>query len=771
MSIENLHLTIQEKGAILRYIQQGNIELIKYLPYFYNDDSHHLTGETAVEVVKLLSYDFNEDNPDTQERMYNILDKVMDGIGQIRYKRDKEYFRFKNINEINTYMLKVFSKINEHNQAFCFQEIANLLNQKINDSKYYEKCLLQIAQLYHYYQQNHSLSQQVTTTFYNQILNRQMDAYIGREKQKMIEKLITEKKLPYTRKKEKGVSVSIKLRKIDTLLASGNYKELGITKEELLKSLEDYDEEINSIKLLRKEQVSISKEKLIELNEMFATGKLTLETISAIIPGVSSEIITKILNKYTLKKMQFLDSISLSQEELTKELNDINLGYNYNNYKIGTVEKTTVNIIRILENLSEEDAQDIISHGDIPEELKQLLPMLDYFDDFDEIEMIALLKNYPRIINKMVKEKIIDTKDWNKAIRHFSEIMEINNAYDSVDDIVVSILGKDILEKILDSDKITSRNPMDYVTTYKQMLKKETTFIPPVSGKFLDCYYESAQISDRERLLIGKNCSDSCIGPAGSGEKAYIKALTEPDADVIMIKDSKTNNFIARSLCFRKGNYVVLAPVMGREGLAEEFYNPGFLSIIATKMLNQAQEKQDNLEYIFISPDGRYLNEYYPLIENSYLSDPFPHASLDEMGYLIGSIKDTEKVEIDSTLPMNVQYQTTREKIKGKNDITSEELTRLKALDISLTVDKAEKEEKSRSFEEINIEKYDEIYKGQDWYIGMKNGEIIDEVILPTNQRSQQIEISILKSQLETIKMLTEDRKEAVFESNRGGKK
>ena len=188
-------------------------------------------------------------------------------------------------------------------------------------------------------------------------------------------------------------------------------------------------------------------------------------------------------------------------------------------------------------------------------------------------------------------------------------------------------------------------------------------------------------------------------------------------------------------------------------------------------MLNQAQEKQDNLEYIFISPDGRYLNEYYPLIENSYLSDPFPHASLDEMGYLIGSIKDTEKVEIDSTLPMNVQYQTTREKIKEKNDITNEELTRLKALDISLTVDNAEKEEKSRSFEETNIEKYDEIYKGQDWYIGMKNGEIIDEVILPTNQRSQQIEISILKSQLETIKMLTEDRKEAVFESNRGGKK
>ena len=138
MSIENLHLTIQEKGAILRYIQQGNIELIKYLPYFYNEDSRHLTGETAVKVVKLLSYDFNEDNPNTQERMYNVLDKVMDGIGQIRYKRDKEYFRFKNINEINTYMLKVFSIINEHNKAFCFQVRAIVLNHNIYDSKYFE---------------------------------------------------------------------------------------------------------------------------------------------------------------------------------------------------------------------------------------------------------------------------------------------------------------------------------------------------------------------------------------------------------------------------------------------------------------------------------------------------------------------------------------------------------------------------------------------------------------------------------------------------------
>ena len=98
-----------------------------------------------------------------------------------------------------------------------------------------------------------------------------------------------------------------------------------------------------------------------------------------------------------------------------------------------------------------------------------------------------------------------------------------------------------------------------------------------------------------------------------------------------------------------------------------------------------------------------------------------------------------------------------REKIKDKSQITTEEITRIKALDIYLTEAGEEKETKARNFEEVNIEKYDELYKGQDWYIAMTNGQIIEEIRLPIHQLAQEHEIHQLKNELAKIQMLTED--------------
>ena len=64
-----------------------------------------------------------------------------------------------------------------------------------------------------------------------------------------------------------------------------------------------------------------------------------------------------------------------------------------------------------------------------------------------------------------------------------------------------------------------------------------------------------------------KGCS--CIGPGGAGDKAYYQALTGHNADVIIITDKNTNEFVAHSICFRKGNYVVLAPIQGIRGIEE----------------------------------------------------------------------------------------------------------------------------------------------------------------------------------------------------------
>ena len=760
-------LTPEEQQFILQYIRQGNIDFVQYLPFFYSNSPNHLQGATAVQLIKTLLYKFDEDNPDIQEQLYLTLDKVMDGVIRLKYKEEKHNFRFKSANQLNRYISKEFSKlskIDENKEEYYLKNMAGILNYKINDIKYYKMCLEGLKKLYRTYQENgHTLLPENTSEFYNQILNTQYNFYHQRGKAKTINHLT--EMLPLTEKTKEGIIRGAKLKKIDALFANNEYEKLGITKEELLDSLSEYDSYLNSLKKLRKEQIIISKDQLHQINELFVTGRLSEETLHEVLPYIKSEIKSVILNKYSQEKAKFLDRVPLEK----KNLSSIRLGYNYNNYKIGTQEQTYQNIVKIVGSLTEEEARDILVHGQIPYDLKRLLPLVNYFDEFSTSVMTSLLRNYPRILHQMKKDELIKEETIEEAMPKLYNMLKIAEAFDGADDITIRALGKDIIEGIM-VDRETSRNPQKYLETYIKMLKRENTTIPPVEGEFLNYYYETAHDSDRDRLLIGKNCNMSCIGPEGEGKEAYYTALIGHTADVLMIKNKQTDEFIARSLCFRKGNYIVFTPIHDQEGIADYLYQPELLSKIANQILEKATKANDTLEYVFAVTYVN-LNDFYSLVEDNYLSDPFPHADLEEAAYLIGNKNPSKPVEIDSTIPMPIIYQVKRDDVKSKDEITSDELTRIKALDILLTKDNEEKEEKSRNFEEVNKESYDEVFKGQDWYIALKDGIIVEEVILPTEQKSQRNEISLLKTKLQTLEMLNENSAGLEININRGGKK
>lgn len=753
-------LTEAEKVALQEYLKLGHPELIEYLPCFYAKEETSFAGNTAVRLLRNLSYQLEEADENIQEQLYLILDKIMDGLATIRYKKDKTTFRFTSIDQINQELLKMFSIADKKDE---FENFATLLNYKINSPKFYDECLQKTKELFEYYRKEKNLPRELTTNFYNQILNKQRDVYIKQEKSKMIDSL--KRKIPYTKKKEESRIRGAKLKKIDQILEKEEFEKLGTSKEELMILVKDYKEYLNSLKKLKKEHIVINQTELDKINLLFIQGKLTEETLSSILPNVSREILTIVLDKYTQIKSRFLDNVSVTK----KDLRSLDLGYNYNNYQIGNQNKIDENIIKIIDTITEEEAQDILCEGPVPQVLKYMLSLVGYFEDFDIPEMIGILRNYPRVLKQMKKEGLIQTspigeprsaimnRALKEAIPQFANFLTIMKAYDSIDDIGASILGKDLLEKLEESDRTTSKNPAEYLNVYQWMLKREYTTVPPIEGEFLDCYYETARDSDVDRLLIGKIYNMCCIGPGGGGEEAFLSSLTGRNADVIMIKKKETDQVIARSLCFRAGNYVVLAPIYSERGFAIDFYDPGFLSVVATKMLKKSQENNDTLKYVFISPEGWLVDDYYEIVEDTYLVDPFPHADLKDLAYLIGSTTGSKEVEIDSTVEMPVTYPTKREKIKDKSQITTEEITRIKALDIYFTEAVEEKETKARNFEEVNIEKYDELYKGQDWYIAMANGQIIEEIRLPIHQLAQEHEIHQLKNELAKIQMLTED--------------
>ena len=756
------NITLTEKETMVELIKNGRFEELENLPYF---SSTKIKAKTAAKLAEILSYHFDEDDENNQERLYYRLDKIMDGVAKQRFIRDKRYFRFRSLNQINEYILKEFEKIDEYNQEYYLKKISNVLSQKISDKNYDDIFMEKIKNLYAYYHSNGSLPKELTTDFYNQILNKQEETYTKSSKRDMIEKLT--KTLPYTKKKEKGRRVGAKLKKIDSLLAKRNYQELGTTEDKLKQLIETYNDDINKVRKIRKEGFYLTKEQLNRINEYFITGSLTEDTLRKILPDSSDEVRTIILKKYTLIKAQFLNNVSVTEQELPI----LDLGYHYNNFKIGTMKNTYTSIINIITTVSEEEAQDILFNKEIPGEMLELLPLLGHLDDFNTEEMIVLLRNYPMVLNHMRKETLTKSITLNSALSHFFDFSTIAAAYDSADDITISILGKEIIEQIRFSDKQTSKNPVDYLNVYEGMLAREYTFIPRVEGEFENYHYESGNDTDRTRLLIGKKCNFSCIGPGGAGDKAYYQALTGHNADVIIITDKNTNEFVARSICFRKGNYVVLAPIQGIRGIEESLYQPKFISEIGNQMIKQSLEKKDTLEYIFLSPDGRFLDDYFPIIENNYLIDPFPHADLDEIAYLITSTKDPENVEINSTIPMPIIYKTKREKVKGKKEATNADLTKIKALDILLTDEVTIREEKKRNFEPVNKEDYDDVYIGQDWYITIKKGKIVDEIVLPTEQEAQVKEMAALKEYLTSLNMLEEISENVVLSSNRGGKK
>ena len=760
MKRKNKKLTQVEKEAILSFIETKDFHLIAYLPYFLSAKNDELTGPTATKVLRRLATTLEEDDPNIQEKLYLTLDKMMDGIAKIKYKQNKKQFRFNNVNQINEYVLNTFERIDEYNQNFHFKNLVNMLISKIEDKNNYDSFFKEINRLYEIYIAKGFLPYEETNSFYNEILNKQLDSYIQKEKKKKQEEL--KHRLPYTKNKQKGIEIRAKLEKFNNLLKTKEYEKLGLSEEELLSSIKDYNIYLNSLKKLRKENIQIGDFELTAINSLFIEGNLTEEHLEKVLPTASEQVITTILDKYTQIKMQFLDKIPITEEELSA----IDLPYNYNNYKIATQTKLNQNIISLLENMTETEAFDIIESEPLQSGIKFLLPLFSYFEELDAKKMIALLGNYPRILKKMYKEKLIPKEIMTEAMPKFASFLSILDAYTSIDDISVAAIGNDIVGLLTGSDKMTSRNPIDYLKTYEGMLQREYAYIPPVEGEYENYYYESANDSDRERLLIGKYCDYSCIGPEGAGEEAYYSALNGHMADVIMIKEKETDSFKARSLCFRRGNYVVLAPIHTDRGLAKDLYNPEFLNKIATEMLTKAIQSQDSLDYVLISPDMRLLDEFYPIIESKDLEEPFPHADLDVQAYLIGTRKNTKEVNIDPTVPMPVAYYTKREKVKAKEDIYPSELTRIKALDILLTEDEEEKENKSRSFEPVSKKKYDEIYKGQDWYIAISDGQIVEEIVLPTNHQKQKQEIETLKTALMSLEINNNK-----IENSKGGKK
>lgn len=719
---------------LIECLRKKDFDLLLTLDGFC--DAYSLRGSTAKRLVEKIFFDFDEDDLDTQEKFYLFLDRIIDGICQVNFKDYRKTFQFTDVNQINDFILKEFKNNKELDNIVAEDLAGSLIDKIVQDDNYFDECFKNVSLLLEEYKATGKILKDNSIDFYNELLNRQRNNCITNEKSHIIKQLC--KNLPYTKRKETSRIIGAKIKKIDELFKNHDYGELGLSEGMIREVLKDFSVYLSSLKDIKKENITISREQSEMFTQAFLDGNLSVEIIQDICPEISVKVANIIFDKYTQVKMMYLPLVSVSKEDLV----DLKLGYNYNNYKIVSEDLYYKNISNMLYNIEEKDALALIEEADNNKYIFLLVFFINYFRELNVNNVVAILKNYSRIMRDFGEH----TEEKNVLGLSFDKIFTLGNAYNHADDLTISVLGFDIVNRII-KDNVTGNDPQDYLKVYLEMLARDKVYIPPVSGEFGNYYYESAHDSDCERLMIGKNHRGSCVGIGGAGQHTFLEALTGDEADVIIFKDKNTHEFMARSIVFRAGNYVVLAPIYDREYTAQELYKPELLSEMASQMLNKAREANDNLDYVFVTHSIVDLGEYFKNFDDDELRDVFPHADLEYPKYLIGTKYDDNNVILNPREVMLSSYDTVRDKVRFKDDITNNDLNKIRALDV-LFMDKYLREDKMRNFEFIDKDDFDELFLGQDWYVGIKNRKIADKKILPINSERQQNEILVLCERL-----------------------
>lgn len=755
MKYNNNNFTSFARKNFKDCLKNGDTSSDKFNSCFERTDFTSPYLSTVKKLLEKIWIKFDEDDLDVQEKFYNILDKIMDGIGFLRYNDSKKELRMTNVNQINDTVIEAFKKIDSLDEDFYLKNLTSALVLIVEDSSCAKYFYERLKILYSEYKKENKLPYEVSIDFYNEILNKRQNNFVSSEKKKMIDNLCT--KLSYAKRKEDSIVTSIKIRRLDSLLKKHKYDVLRTSEEEIRNNLKGFATYLSSLKELRREGIIVSDSQGEKLTQLFLDGDLTSEEIDNLFPEASKKVKRIILNKYMQAKLPYLEKIEYEFSDLLS----CDLGYNYNNYKIVSKENYYENLTLIFNAISEELGLELIESLEEYEFIANLPFFIDYFPELTVERVLSIIRNFPKIIKNMVQEEIITTVSLDEVMGKFYKLLSYGEAYENADFVNIAILGENIVERIIKSDSITSNNPNYYGRVYSQMLQKDCSFIPVVSGSTDEYYYESAHNADYERLLIGKNCRGSCVGIDGAGEEAYFAALTDPHADVIMFKSKYTNEFLGRCLCFRKGNYVVLAPIYGKTGLADNLYTSELLDDISSQMLSQATKANDTLEYVF-SVSISFINKEYPIVEDDNLREVFPYADLSYSAYLIGSVNKEEDVNIDYNMPMPVSYDTLRDNIKVNEEVSNFDLNRIRALDILMIESSDLRNYEKNNFSLTDKEKYDEIYMGQDWFVAIKDGKIVDKVILPINDKRQENELLVLYKHLQELGIINDAANEMV---------
>lgn len=707
------------------------------------------------DVMKLFMVKEDEESLETQRVYKNYLDKIIDALIVLKYKNGKKNYEFYTLNQLDDY-------IQNHLGGTQIDKLAEMIayyTQKRERIPYYFQ---RLEKIYLYYRRG-DLTKEVTTKFYNEILNDQQNSYYSKEKKVLRTRLKLD--LPLADRKKQNLENGIRLQIALKILEKEGYQGLDIKESDLLSDLNKLHSRISYVKELKKVYL-LSEQDYEYFDDLFLKNELNDENLKLKYPFFSKKQRNIIRNKYNQILLPYLEEMPITNETIQR----INVGFHENHLKFYDASIHYANVVAFLDSLTYSELDTIVGQYEKVKNLFRLLPLVDLVPGLEMKVLKDMILYYPKIEETLISRGEISSNlsiDW--MLKRLPSMIRLSKVYSRTDCYTYAILGESNLEKILESDSRIN-DLSSYIKIYGDMLKRDKNTIPPLGGEFGDFVYESGT-AERTRLLLGCNCYGSCITP-DYGE-TFNHVLTEQNADVLMINDKNTNQFVARALLFRRDNFIVIAPIYGENGKENKhFYNKEFLTQISNQLLSTAKEKGDSLDYVFLANNniGKKKQVDFPVIMHSILKKSFPHADLNYNDYLIGYSenvikkgKEIEFVPLKETLDLKPLYPSKRLDVQRKTENYQEDIARIKALEIISTKNQKQQESFKKQYASLLETTFSEVYSGQDWYIALKDNKILSKGIFEVSDSRQQEEMKVVESSLLKILPKENPKREKVF--------
>ena len=282
---------------------------------------------------------------------------------------------------------------------------------------------------------------------------------------------------------------------------------------------------------------------------------------------------------------------------------------------------------------------------------------------------------------------------------------------------------------------------------YDMMLKKVSSTIPRIKGKFLDYSYEILKFNDPDVLSVGDK-TDCCFTVLGNGKSCFRHALTNKNGRILVIK--RNDKIIAHSWLWRNGNLLCLDNIEVAQDINEVVFFDLYMKfadeVIKESFINEGKNnciKNITVGYTNFDKKINGIENYPCLIAKSC------NLKEKEFGKRLGNNRifmeklpqpieqvdytDSKCVQylirgngIFNLKQSNYLYQDERESVLSydrKNDYRDDFINKVLQKVNCLCYTKLQEENNLKLYEPIKINDLEVVYCNDDWYsITFKDG-------------------------------------------------